>query len=216
MILTDIRTLHYSKNYIEYEVNKQNIFTKWFNYAQLRDFTGYFIKEWINGVFKNWVIFTSPSGYAGTNNPIESFNAQFKKQFTKFSPRSLIDCVKLICDDVIPVYSESTREFKFTREPNVKVKNLAKKLDDKLFFISSNDPNLVYYYGLSSISTIDIFNKTCSCRWFMAYSTCAHLYKAFQLFYVQTASSKFVIRARRGPKKNGESKIETNEGLTKD
>ncbi|CAF0768952.1 unnamed protein product [Brachionus calyciflorus] len=113
----------------------------------------------------------------------------------------------------IETFFKSTQEYKSTQ---THVKNLAKKLEDKLFFVSSNEQNLGYYYGLSCISTIDIFNKTCSCRWFIAYSTCAHLYKAFQLFDVQTASSKFVIRARRGPKKNGESKIETNEDLAKD
>ena len=64
-------------------------------------------------------------------------------RLTLIDIKKLIDCVKLIFDDVIPIYSESTRELKFTRKPNVKGKNLEKKLDDKikLFFISSNDPN---------------------------------------------------------------------------
>ncbi|CAF0962907.1 unnamed protein product [Brachionus calyciflorus] len=41
MVLSDIKELHYSKNFVEYEVNKHNIQTKWFNYPELKDFTGY-------------------------------------------------------------------------------------------------------------------------------------------------------------------------------
>ncbi|CAF0921295.1 unnamed protein product [Brachionus calyciflorus] len=157
MILSDIKNLHYSKNLIEYEVNKHKILSKWFfNYPYLKQFAAYFIKEWIDGVFNNWIIFTSPHGFAGTNNPVESFNAQFKKQFTKFAPRSLLDCVKMICNEVIPVYSESSREFKLIRTPDCKVKSIANKLNDKLFIAASFNSSIVFFYGLNTISIIDL------------------------------------------------------------
>lgn len=41
----------------------------------------YFLKQWIESVFYLWRSFDKPAGFAGTNNPIESFNNKIKKNF---------------------------------------------------------------------------------------------------------------------------------------
>ena len=110
----------------------------------------------------------------------------------------------MICNQVIPVYSELNREFKLTRSSDPKIKVLAKDMNTKLFQQSAIDPSIVYYYGINSVSIINISSnntQNCSCRWFLAYSSCVHLYKACEIFDVQTSFAKFVQRSRRGPKK---------------
>ena len=62
MILSDVRILHYSKNFYEFEVNKHKILTKWCSIPNMREFTIYFVKQWLNNQrFNNWMIFNSPT-----------------------------------------------------------------------------------------------------------------------------------------------------------
>ncbi|CAF1082153.1 unnamed protein product [Brachionus calyciflorus] len=216
MVLADIKFLHYSKSYIEYEVNKHNILSKWYSNPNLSSFCLYFVKQWIlNTRFNNWIVFTPPPGFAATNNPIESFNFQFKDQFTYFKSRNMLDCAKLICEQLIPVNGETLPIFRYSRESNLKVKNKAKLLNDSLFVKSSQNQNFVYYYGNHSVSEINLELKTWSCRWFLAYATCSHIYKAFQIFDIQASSSKFVIRPRKDPRIDN-SKAKAEEILAKD
>ncbi|RNA28074.1 hypothetical protein BpHYR1_049231 [Brachionus plicatilis] len=63
-------------------------------------------------------------------------------------------------------------------------------------FIRFGD-NGCFYYGKSSVSVINFNPKQCSCRYFNAYSMCAHIYKAMVKYDIQTASSKFVFRPRK-------------------
>ena len=48
--------------------------------------------------------------------------------------------------------------------------------------------------------------KTCSCRYYLAYNSCHHKYKAFEIYDIQDRSCKFTFRERRGAK----SKLEKN------
>ena len=50
------------------------------------------------------------------------------------------------------------------------------------------------------LSDFNLEAKSCLCRYYLAYANCAHLYKAMLIFDIQTSSSKFVIRPRKGPK----------------
>lgn len=77
---------------------------------------------------------------------------------------------------------------------------MSKALNDNSFVI---DGVVVIHRGLSSVHTIDLSQKTCNCRWFMAYSMCAHLYKASDLYKFKLSHdrpSRFVTRPRPGKK----------------
>jgi hypothetical protein len=43
----------------------------------------YFETQWLTGSFDKWQIFRNSPGFANTNSNIESFNATFKRDFTK-------------------------------------------------------------------------------------------------------------------------------------
>ena len=43
----------------------------------------YLKKQWVESDFGNWMLFSTPSGYATTNNPLESYNGIIKEFFTQ-------------------------------------------------------------------------------------------------------------------------------------
>ena len=80
-----------------------------------------------------------------------------------------------------------------------------------MFLKSKNSEHICYYLGKKSVSVLNLETRCCSCRYFLAYSNCAHLYKALLLYDTQTSSSKFVFRPRKGTKSkpNIDQKVET-------
>jgi hypothetical protein len=101
---------------------------------------------------------------------------------------SLLQQIKLICEDLIPYYStqSSSKQLMTYRVAGNKVKSDSKLLKDSNFDQPINDnrllhygytDNMIFYFGDSAIYRIDSFYKTCTCRWHMAYGTCKHIYK---------------------------------------
>ncbi|CAF1117097.1 unnamed protein product [Brachionus calyciflorus] len=111
---------------------------------------------------------------------------------------------------------ENLPDFKYRREPNVKVKSAAKNLSDLMFKKSFTNDKICFYYGKSSISVINLETQSCSCRFFLAYSNCAHVYKAILIFDIQTPSSKFIVRPRKGPKSKTKIEPDVDVALAKE
>ncbi len=93
MILKDLDTMHYSRNYGEFCMHRDSILTKWSTVGDinLENFKQYFIKQWLQGDFCNWQLFITPPGYATTNNCEESFNFQIKETYTEFEKLTVLD-----------------------------------------------------------------------------------------------------------------------------
>ena len=54
-------------------------------------------KVWFDSVFNKWQIFCNDPGYANTNSNIESFNATFKREYTKYYKCSMLSaCHKIL------------------------------------------------------------------------------------------------------------------------
>ena len=98
------------------------------------------------------------------------------------------------------------KKFKDTRNANAITKTKAQELEFARFL---RQENFVLFFSVRSIYKIDLVNKTCTCRFFLAYCSCQHKHRAFELFDIQDASVKFVFRAKKGPKarkiQNGQS-----------
>ena len=58
----------------------------------------------------------------------------------------------------------------------------------------------VIYFSFVEIYKINLEEKTCSCRWYMAYASCQHKVRGFELFDIQDAVSVFTFRKRSGRK----------------
>lgn len=151
--------------------------------------------------FNNLQIFVSIPGFASTNNTIESFNGRIKKFFTKRELLTIRTAIEIICRELVSFYSVHSPEFKWTRTPDSITKKHSKLLTGESFVQKNED--LIIHNGLSSMHNIIISKRTCSCRWFLAYSMCSHLLKASELFCFSISNErprKFVTRPRPGKK----------------
>ena len=187
---------------------KHQVLNKWESIPDLMTFKVYFEQQWLNSAFNKWQIYHTPPGFASTNNPDESFNKGFKTNFSNYHLLDLLDLVNLLKDHAIPYYSSNRASYQFSwqRQPTFKMKKLFKtfEMNEENFSVNNSYKNLIHYKGLNSATTIDINNKTCTCRWYNAYAMCAHLYWAsahlkFDLF--EKEAKKFVYRGQRGKKK---------------
>lgn len=202
MVIVDLIRLHYCLSY-EFEPYKSIIIAKWKSIPELTDFVCYVIPQWFEGTFTNWQIFRSPPGFANTNNPLESFNKIIKAQFTNYDKQPIIAFRTIVINHLIPFYSVHDKAFLFYRVPHKLTKSIAKKLDEAKFSMKSVVE--CTYTGVKHIHTVNFSFKSCTCRWFMAFTVCAHLVAACDQFDQHldghTKKKTFVYRPRRGPKK---------------
>ncbi|ETI30502.1 hypothetical protein F443_22375, partial [Phytophthora nicotianae P1569] len=49
---------------------------------ELTSFAQYIDGHWLNGRFSTWQLYWTPTGFASTNNPVETFNAVVKRDYT--------------------------------------------------------------------------------------------------------------------------------------
>ena len=65
-----ITSLHNTKSNIEFKQKYKLVSDKWKKW-KLEKFCEYFEKQWVNSTFNNWQLYSTPVGFATTNNPIE-------------------------------------------------------------------------------------------------------------------------------------------------
>jgi hypothetical protein len=100
---------------------------------------------------------------------------------------TLLQLLQIICEDLIPYYSKHSSDKTITRyrTADSKVKSESKKIINNAFHVPiddikilfNKDIDFIYYFGLKSIYQINPIDKTCTCRWNLAYETCKHIYK---------------------------------------
>ena len=143
-------------------------------------------------------IFNTPMGFASTNNPVESQNKQFKQFFTLWVILSVIEALKIIMERYLVTVAKilHSRTFQQSRTPTARIKQLSRGLDAICFVRILQ--NLVLYFSIRSIYRINVEMKSCTCRFFLAYRSCSHQHRSFELFDIQDASNKFVYRPKKG------------------
>lgn len=202
MVLVDLTRLHYCLIH-EFEPFKKIVLDKWKSMPDLADFVAYVVPQWFEGTFTNWQIFKSPPGFANTNNPLESFNKMIKAQFTNYDAQPILGFIYIVMNHLIPYYSINFKEFMFYRIPHKKTIKIAKSMNVQKF--KMNSVVQCSYTGSTYTHTINFRYKSCTCRWFMAFTVCSHLVSACDLFEQElsgyTKKKTFVIRAKRGAKK---------------
>ncbi|ETL35211.1 hypothetical protein L916_12628 [Phytophthora nicotianae] len=80
--MKDIHALHFALSELDFHQTLTVVQGKWAEKAELTTFSQYFSKYWLNHRVWRWQCFQTPSGYAATNNPCETFNAALKRGVT--------------------------------------------------------------------------------------------------------------------------------------
>lgn len=81
VIMKDITDLHMCLCEDEFKAKFGNAENRW--KVNNDTFARYFKKQWVEGEFREWKVYESEPGVATTNNAVESFNSNLKKQYTK-------------------------------------------------------------------------------------------------------------------------------------
>jgi hypothetical protein len=134
---------------------------KWKSW-KLKKFTSYFLKQWVLSPFKNWQLYSTPIGYATTNNPIEQYNAIIKKFFTQRMKLNIISMLKIFTE-CIQYESSKIVNYKFCTQKLVDTHliNEANKLQGKKIYKTLNYEEEVFNYRHTNgrISPINVVNK---------------------------------------------------------
>ena len=139
----------------------------------MHSFLSYFEKQWINSKFNNWQLFNTPAGYAGTNNPIESYNKTIKAQFTNYLKYNICPVLEIFRD---AIEYESKQDFDYKTE-KVVTRSL-KSISNELSISQFNKLNVIEYEYKHSNNTSSFINLkllNCSCFGFLDKGICKHL-----------------------------------------
>jgi hypothetical protein len=159
------------------------------------------LKQWVNGRHNKWRIFDSPPGYAKTNNPLESFNALIKRDYTKRIRLSVLDCLKML-KTLIRTYSKESRKveaFIVDSVPTQSMITSATKYEESDFTAEKGYHFLNYK---NEIFKLCLRKRRCSCCDYVKYKMCAHLVAASKFFEVPNLDNRVFVYKEKTRKKN--------------
>lgn len=194
MVLRDVHELHFARDETAYRKRLSELETEWTKFVPLKAFSAYFKRVWMNTRVWRWQAFHTPSGFATTNNPCETFNAAIKRDVTlrrKLKTGILIEQLMTLCR------SESVRPRSFATAPAIddrlvrRTKALAR--DGLLreytpprstiaFLLNAATAQL--NVGTARMETldmpstgwdVDIVARVCPCGYFSKFGACVHL-----------------------------------------
>lgn len=115
-VLTELYDLHFARDQAHYTGMLRAVLHRWMTEATLTAFVQYFYGQWVVGPFAVWQRFATPSGFASTNNPAETFNALLKRDYTlrrRLKMGTLLLELSGCCQD----QSSSSRAFEYAVIP---------------------------------------------------------------------------------------------------
>ncbi|RLN50009.1 hypothetical protein BBJ28_00006331 [Nothophytophthora sp. Chile5] len=125
-VLRELYDLHFARSQTEYLGMLHPILQAWMSDPLLVPFAQYCHGQWLTGHFRAWQVFATPTGFASTNNPAETFNALLKRDYTlrrRLKMGTLLRELSACCQD----QSSSARAFEFTLCP---ARTLARRMSE--------------------------------------------------------------------------------------
>ncbi|KAG6615451.1 uncharacterized protein IUM83_05056 [Phytophthora cinnamomi] len=112
-VLRELYDLHFARSQTGYLGILRPVLQAWMSDPLLVPFAQYCHAQWLTGHFRAWQVFATPTGFASTNNPAETFNALLKRDYAlrrRLKMGTLLRELSACCQD----QSSSARAFKFT------------------------------------------------------------------------------------------------------
>uniref|UniRef100_H3GH81 MULE transposase domain-containing protein n=1 Tax=Phytophthora ramorum TaxID=164328 RepID=H3GH81_PHYRM len=82
MVLRHLHELHFARSEAEFRQQLEEVQEEWLKLPELTSFVSYFNTVWLNEMMWRWQCYHTPSGFAATNNPVETYNASIKRDVT--------------------------------------------------------------------------------------------------------------------------------------
>ena len=146
-------------------------------------------------------IFNTPPGFAGTQNPEESFNKQIKDHYTEWERLTMLGAVECMFK-IVTDYSTNQGDFALFRAKCNETIKKAQSLKPNDFYVQ--DANTLIY---QSKYYINLFPRYCSCPNFIDIGTCKHHVAAcFVMKHVDPHDREFLTIVGRGRPKGSVKK----------
>ncbi|KAK1940906.1 hypothetical protein P3T76_007612 [Phytophthora citrophthora] len=140
-IVKDMYDLHFARTEAQFSDMRDHIVRKWRAQPFLWNFTQYMCGQWLFGRFSKWQLYDTPTGFASTNNPVETFNALLKRDYTlrrRLKMGALLMELKNCCED----QSSSGRPFRFDVVPPPTLTRRALEMERKGYMGMWNNTQL--------------------------------------------------------------------------
>ncbi|ETN14419.1 hypothetical protein PPTG_22120 [Phytophthora nicotianae INRA-310] len=115
-VQSDIHDLHSTRTQASFLQMRDAVLRKWMEDSRLLAFSQYMSAQWLYGPFSKWQAYATPIGFATTNDPVETFNAVIKRDYTlrrRLKIGTLLRELSACCQD----QSLSTPSFQFGVTP---------------------------------------------------------------------------------------------------
>eukprot|EP00644_Phytophthora_capsici_P003947 jgi/Phyca11/108692/e_gw1.15.210.1 len=111
-LIRDVYDLHFARSEMEFNGLRDRFLLLWMQNPFLVGFAHYMRDQWLYGPFSKWQRYLTPSGFAATNNPSETFNALLKRDYTLRRRLKMGTLVQELADCTHDL-SSATRKFSF-------------------------------------------------------------------------------------------------------
>ncbi|KAE8978931.1 hypothetical protein PR001_g24703 [Phytophthora rubi] len=126
----DLYDLNFARTEIQFFVMRDSIERKWRAQPFLGNFTQYMCAQWLYGRFSTWQVYATPIAFASTNNPVETFNALLKRDYTlrrRLKMGALLRELSNCCED----QSSNSLPFRFDVVPPATLTRRALEMERK-------------------------------------------------------------------------------------
>jgi hypothetical protein len=147
-IVRGLYDLHFARDQIAFSCLRDQLLSNW-----RRDFCTYLEGQWLRGHFSRWQCFTTPSGFATTNNPVEQFNKVLKRDYTLRRRLKMGTLLKELRDCCM---HESSRQRSFRMEPEAAptlTRRVAELLREKLLLRNAEADRITGDNGVMHVSS---------------------------------------------------------------
>lgn len=175
----DINEMHKTLNMESYKISKKSFAKKWSTIEPAM--YNYIREQWLIDVFSKWQVFRNLPGYANTNSNIESWNATYKRDYSRRVRQSVLRACTTIFKTI--KFNSQIKNNKFQVRPAFDKEIKKAALIVKKIQFKQLNRHTVEYTGLIngtkailSLSDPDCYKScNCSCFQFQKWAICIHV-----------------------------------------
>ncbi|KAE9353247.1 hypothetical protein PF008_g5092 [Phytophthora fragariae] len=131
--------MHFARSHSEFVAMRKDFWKRLRDVRELTGFAQYINGLWLTGRYSTYQLYWTPTGFASTNNPVETFNAVLKRDYTlrrRLKMGALLQELSNGCKDK----SASERFFSLEVVPaQTLIRRVSEMIREKLLYESGRD-----------------------------------------------------------------------------
>eukprot|EP00644_Phytophthora_capsici_P004646 jgi/Phyca11/111057/e_gw1.19.475.1 len=217
-LVRDVYDLHFTKSDFEFQQLREEILMNWMSDSSLVGFAQYMRAQWLHGRFRAWQTFLTPSGFAATNNPSETFNAirpfsydistskTLRRRVAEMTRERLIG----VCVGLMPEYryAGGSTILKVASQLAKRVSVAPHKRNEEGIAVSAQ---MGVNYARMEVQNqpwggwpVDITQRWCPCNYCYAFGVCVHVLFALRITENVDSSGRSVLVNRSKRRRAGD------------